>query len=296
MSGSNGTQRDQSPPSAASGDALGPLLEAEQVLEALNDAIDMESPPAEKVRHLLRRFQELLGDDPDIELLLERDIERPQGPIIIERITVGPTFDRIEPRPHSVVQAVVEESEPILRMVMPYVLKNRRTPSTLDAREDVGDEEWFSQLKERYLEPHGWVNFLVGSWAASNDRMVMLVLVQREDQPAWGEDARRLLQLMLRAVAPLVDREMFNDEAAPAVAAESDPNAILEGKDLSGRQTDVLHLLLRGMSEKEVARELGVSTHTVHTHVKKLYTQFGVSSRGELLAQFVDQRVLKLTG
>jgi LuxR family maltose regulon positive regulatory protein/serine/threonine-protein kinase PknK len=86
---------------------------------------------------------------------------------------------------------------------------------------------------------------------------------------------------------------MFVSEQPPEV--DSDPNALLEGKDLSGRQTDVLHLLLRGMSEKEVARELGVSSHTVHTHVKKLYTQFNVSSRGELLAQFVDQRVLKLT-
>ena len=269
------------------------LKEAGQVIEALNEAISLEAPPSEKVRLLLSRFQELLGGNPDIELLLETDIERPQGPLVVERITVGPTFDRIEPRPHSAVQAVVEEAEPILRMVMPYVLKNRRSPRTLDVAADVQEPDWFKQLSERFLRPHGWVNFLLGTWASSDDRMVMLVLIQRADQPAWGPDSRRLLGLMLRAVAPLVDREMFVSEQPPEV--DSDPNALLEGKDLSGRQTDVLHLLLRGMSEKEVARELGVSSHTVHTHVKKLYTQFNVSSRGELLAQFVDQRVLKLT-
>ncbi len=67
----------------------------------------------------------------------------------------------------------------------------------------------------------------------------------------------------------------------------------LEGRELSDRQRDVLVLLLRGHSEKEAARDLGVSTHTVHTHVKRLYGEFNVSSRGELLALFIDRRILR---
>lgn len=279
-----------------SGTALLALTEAEQVIEALNEAIALEVEPAEKARHLLRRLQDLLGGEPDLELILVRDLKRPVAPLLIERVFVGPTFDRIEPRPHSAVQEAMDASEPVWRIIIPYVQSNPRSPRTLELA-DIPDAGWFEQLREKFLRPHGWVNFHVGVWSASDDRLIMLALPQREDQAAWGPEARRLLALMLRAVAPIVDREMFKgvgDEQRSDATIEA-PGAALEGKDLSGRQTDVLHLLLRGMSEKEVARELGVSTHTVHTHVKKLYAQFGVSSRGELLAKFVDQRVLKMT-
>jgi DNA-binding CsgD family transcriptional regulator len=46
----------------------------------------------------------------------------------------------------------------------------------------------------------------------------------------------------------------------------------------------VLALLADGHSEKQVARDLGISPHTVHGHVKALHRRLGVSSRAELLA------------
>jgi DNA-binding CsgD family transcriptional regulator len=54
---------------------------------------------------------------------------------------------------------------------------------------------------------------------------------------------------------------------------------------LPPRMSQVLELLLDGASEKEVARRLDVSRHTVHGHVKMLHQRFGASSRGELLAR-----------
>jgi DNA-binding CsgD family transcriptional regulator len=56
---------------------------------------------------------------------------------------------------------------------------------------------------------------------------------------------------------------------------------------LSPRKTQTLDALLRGLSEKQVARELNISQHTVHIYVKQLHAQFGVSSRGELLALWI---------
>jgi DNA-binding CsgD family transcriptional regulator len=49
-----------------------------------------------------------------------------------------------------------------------------------------------------------------------------------------------------------------------------------------------LQRLLIGDSEKQIAAHLGVSRHTVHVYVKALYKGFGVSSRGELLALFIQ--------
>ena len=56
---------------------------------------------------------------------------------------------------------------------------------------------------------------------------------------------------------------------------------------LSPRLRQTLERLLAGDSEKQIARHLGLSPHTVHVYVKALYRGFGVSSRGELLARFV---------
>src|SRR5262249_27693718 len=56
---------------------------------------------------------------------------------------------------------------------------------------------------------------------------------------------------------------------------------------LSPAERRVLDLLLQGDSERQAARRLGVSQHTVHNHIREIYRQLGVHSRAELMAQFV---------
>jgi DNA-binding CsgD family transcriptional regulator len=52
---------------------------------------------------------------------------------------------------------------------------------------------------------------------------------------------------------------------------------------LSDGQRQVLRLLVQGASEKEAAAALHLSYHTIHAHVKQIYRQLGVHSRGELI-------------
>ena len=63
---------------------------------------------------------------------------------------------------------------------------------------------------------------------------------------------------------------------------------IPEGLKLSPRMRQTLDRLLAGDSEKQIANTLAVSPHTVHVYVKAIYRGFDVSSRGELLARFVQ--------
>jgi DNA-binding CsgD family transcriptional regulator len=53
---------------------------------------------------------------------------------------------------------------------------------------------------------------------------------------------------------------------------------------LSDGQRHVLRLLVQGASEKEAAASLRLSYHTIHAHVKQIYRELGVRSRGELIA------------
>lgn len=53
---------------------------------------------------------------------------------------------------------------------------------------------------------------------------------------------------------------------------------------LSPRETDVLRLLVRGHSDREIGAALQVSPRTVQTHVASLFAKFGVDSRVEVTA------------
>jgi len=52
---------------------------------------------------------------------------------------------------------------------------------------------------------------------------------------------------------------------------------------LTPRQVDVFRLLVTGLREQDIARDLHRSPATINEHVASIYRHFGVSSRGELL-------------
>jgi DNA-binding CsgD family transcriptional regulator len=67
-------------------------------------------------------------------------------------------------------------------------------------------------------------------------------------------------------------------------------DALLKAQCLSRRMEQTLRSLLGGDSEKQVAAKLGLSQHTVHVYVKQLYKKYGVSTRAELLARWVQNQ------
>jgi LuxR family transcriptional regulator, maltose regulon positive regulatory protein len=60
----------------------------------------------------------------------------------------------------------------------------------------------------------------------------------------------------------------------------------------TGRELEVLRLLARGRSNREVARELVVETSTVKTHLVHLYAKLGVNSRTQAIARARGLRLL----
>ena len=54
-----------------------------------------------------------------------------------------------------------------------------------------------------------------------------------------------------------------------------------EASPLSARETEILRLVAKGFGFETVGEVLGISPHTVVTHVKKIYHKLAVHSRGE---------------
>jgi len=63
---------------------------------------------------------------------------------------------------------------------------------------------------------------------------------------------------------------------------------------LTQREHEVLNLVGKGFSFPEIGRLLGVSLHTVTTHVRHIYEKLEVSSRGEAVFEAVQQGLIRL--
>lgn len=65
--------------------------------------------------------------------------------------------------------------------------------------------------------------------------------------------------------------------------------ALVAGTGLTAREAEVTRLICRGLSDGEIARELAISPHTAHDHVRAIRRKLGVQSRTEVTAKvFAD--------
>lgn len=74
----------------------------------------------------------------------------------------------------------------------------------------------------------------------------------------------------------LLGERYFPFEFAPAAPT---PEADATFSDLSGREKQTLEQLSKGLSNKEIARVLGIQEVTVKLHVKNLFAKLGVTNR-----------------
>jgi DNA-binding CsgD family transcriptional regulator len=56
---------------------------------------------------------------------------------------------------------------------------------------------------------------------------------------------------------------------------------------LSPREVEVLELLARGLSYKEIAAEISITYSTVHTHIRRIYEKLHVQSRALAVAKYL---------
>ena len=63
---------------------------------------------------------------------------------------------------------------------------------------------------------------------------------------------------------------------------------------LTPRETEILTLVGQGMSNKEAARALGISVHTVKFHLEALFTKLDATSRAEAVAKGLRGGVIEL--
>jgi DNA-binding NarL/FixJ family response regulator len=82
--------------------------------------------------------------------------------------------------------------------------------------------------------------------------------------------------------------DAFSGEGSPAVAEVPDP----ELDQLTAREREVLRLIARGYTYKEIARRLEIAAKTVETHVSAVLRKLQLSTRHELTRWASDRGVV----
>lgn len=116
---------------------------------------------------------------------------------------------------------------------------------------------------------------------ARSNTLLALDPVPGELGPARGRHGAIVPQ-RLRAVAP------FRPAVLPAAAAA----AATPVEGLTRRERDVLRLLVRGNTNRQIAAVLGLSTRTVESHRANLMAKLGLASRVELVSYAEARRLL----
>jgi LuxR family maltose regulon positive regulatory protein/serine/threonine-protein kinase PknK len=77
----------------------------------------------------------------------------------------------------------------------------------------------------------------------------------------------------------------------PVIDRTVDRNPTAE-EPLNAREIDILRLLDRGLSNKQIARNLGLTINTVKWYLKNIYTKLGVARRGESVSEARRRQIL----
>lgn len=124
------------------------------------------------------------------------------------------------------------------------------------------------------------------------------------DQPGLERDPR-FAAVLPRALAPAAFQAALAAVAAglvvrlPAAALPAGGEFHPAGEEaevglLTPREVEILALIGEGLSNKEVARRLGISTHTVKFHLEAIFDKLDAGSRAEAVAKGLRRGVIEL--
>jgi DNA-binding CsgD family transcriptional regulator len=96
------------------------------------------------------------------------------------------------------------------------------------------------------------------------------------------------LRLLLPCITELV-RKNWGELSTQATTQGENLAALCEARGLCGREAEVTSFLLRGFSNKLIARELGISPETVKVYRKRINRKLGTNSAREVFALFFGE-------
>jgi DNA-binding NarL/FixJ family response regulator len=93
---------------------------------------------------------------------------------------------------------------------------------------------------------------------------------------------------------PILDRQLMT-RLLRSLTCETPSHADLPSKRLSPRELEVLHLLIQGHTNREIASTLMVSVSTAKNHVEHVLAKLGVSDRTQAAVRALELGLFQTT-
>jgi LuxR family transcriptional regulator, regulator of acetate metabolism len=127
---------------------------------------------------------------------------------------------------------------------------------------------------------------VLAAFAASLGQIVerAMLIEQLQFQKKVAEQLARSASGLLGGVLgdiPLLD----SDQHAPVAPWHSRSEVVSE---LTRREYEVLQLMTKGSTNREIATTIFLSEETVKSHVKRILHKFGVANRGQAVATYLE--------
>lgn len=227
-------------------------------------------------RHLLRGMRRLF--DAQLGMWVETaGVNKGGRPQAVEMTTTGWTSSRARRRFTEYVEMGGPAQMPDFRLIAKRIVE--RGHYTGRRRDHIPDATWYaSAVYREYMPGIGLDDYVVSMRVLPPLGTTSSLSVHRAvGAMPFTAGHRRLLALLHAELAPRIGTRL----------------ALQRQRGLHGlnpRQRQTLRRLLRGESEKQIAKHFGVQPTTVHGYVRELHTYFKVHSRAALLAYFLHQR------
>jgi DNA-binding NarL/FixJ family response regulator len=98
---------------------------------------------------------------------------------------------------------------------------------------------------------------------------------------------------LIRALAAEIGLERLAELEVQAVRRRAVPERLMRrlfepNEPLTPRQREVLVLVASGLSNQEIANELGIAIETVKSHLRNVFARLGVHNRIEAINAFIE--------
>lgn len=97
---------------------------------------------------------------------------------------------------------------------------------------------------------------------------------------------------LVRAIHNALEGKHTLSPEAVKSLIQNRPRAASHEQDLTSREIEVLKLMVRGFTNKEIGHDLSISLATVKVYAAKIYKKFDVGSRSEAVAKAISTKIV----
>ena len=114
----------------------------------------------------------------------------------------------------------------------------------------------------------------------------MFNLFRNEKSGDFNEKELYVLNLLKNHIANMLHNVMCLDRAS--ITVNKSLNNFAKTYGLTSRESEILSLINKGLSNQEISDKVVISVSTVKKHIYNIYNKTEVSSRGQLISLFLE--------